>query len=778
MRMLRKIVLAVFLACSVTLTGQELQNKITGTVLEKGTNQAIELAGISILNETNRPIASTASNARGEFSVLIAPGTYTVKISFIGYKEIVLPQLAVLGDQQLATVYLEPDAQLLEAVDVNSEKSTLEYQLDKKVFNVGKDLVSKGGSATDLLNNVPSVSVGANGTVSLRGNSAVRILINGKPSVLTANNGLEQIPSENIEKVEVITNPSSKYDSEGTAGIINIVLKKNKNSGFSSSVQLTTGIPNNHALGYNGSYKNSKINLFSDLRYRYTTFLGNDSGLRTSGAGNSVSFLDQTVDRERNYKTLNIYIGGDYYINDWNTLTLSYYHRNNTTNNTIGYTFDYLNANRVPTQIIQAQEHYREPQKSNQIELNYIKNFADDKKKWTVNLQYDFWNDDENERISEQQVFPTATLKTLRSRDIESSKDFLFQTDYTVPTGEKSKIEVGAKGEIRNIDSDYEVVDNEVLIDSLNNVLHYRERIFGAYFQYAGAFKKLQYLAGIRAEHANTGSDDVLDQFNIDKKYTDLFPTLHLTYAFTEDFNLQFSYSRRIQRPGFWQLNAFGGIADRRNITIGNPDLDPMYTNSYEISTLIKWRSVTINPAVYHQFSTNFFEDQYRTNAEGVLISQQINSGRESRIGFELSLNYAPLKWLNLSGELNYYNFEQKGIYRVSDQAFTSRINARVKQKSWNFQSNFNYRGQQNSGQTFTEAQYWIDLGLGKDFWNEKATITLKADNILDSRVYKGLVTGDGYTSTFSSRSSGTRVYATFTYRFNRKKNEKERQPD
>lgn len=778
MRMLRKIVLAAFLACSVTLTGQELQNKITGTVLEKGTNQAIELAGISILNETNRPIASTASNARGEFTVLIAPGTYTVKISFIGYKEIVLPQLAVLGDQQLATVYLEPDAQLLEAVDVNSEKSTLEYQLDKKVFNVGKDLVSKGGSATDLLNNVPSVSVGANGTVSLRGNSAVRILINGKPSVLTANNGLEQIPSENIEKVEVITNPSSKYDSEGTAGIINIVLKKNKNSGFSSSVQLTTGIPNNHAIGYNGSYKNSKINLFSDLRYRYTTFLGNDSGLRTSGAGNSVSFLDQTTDRERNYKTLNIYIGGDYYINDWNTLTLSYYHRNNTTNNTIGYTFDYLDANRAPTQIIQAQERYREPQKSNQIELNYIKNFADDKKKWTVNLQYDFWNDDENERISEQQVFPTATLKTLRSRDIESSKDFLFQTDYTVPTGEKSKIEVGAKGEIRNIDSDYEVVDNDVLIDSLNNVLHYRERIFGAYFQYAGAFKKLQYLAGIRAEHANTGSDDVLDQFNIDKKYTDLFPTLHLTYAFTEDFNLQFSYSRRIQRPGFWQLNAFGGIADRRNITIGNPDLDPMYTNSYEISTLIKWRSVTINPAVYHQFSTNFFEDQYRTNAEGVLISQQINSGRESRIGFELSLNYAPLKWLNLSGELNYYNFEQKGIYRVSDQAFTSRINARVKQKSWNFQSNFNYRGQQNSGQTFTEAQYWIDLGLGKDFWNEKATITLKADNILDSRVYKGLVTGDGYTSTFSSRSSGTRVYATFTYRFNRKKNEKERQPD
>lgn len=774
----RRIILALLLVISTTLAGQEIQKiKISGKVLEKETNAAIEFASVSAFNSGDQPIANAATGANGEFALSVIPGNYTLKIAFIGYKDISIAGLSLQNDHVLPPVYMETDAMLLETVDVNAEKSTIEHQLDKKVFNVGKDLVSKGGSATDLLNNVPSVSVNTNGVVSLRGNSAVRILINGKPSVLTANNGLEQIPSENIEKVEVITNPSSKYDSEGTAGIINIVLKKNKNSGFSSSVQLTTGIPDNHALGYNGSYKNSKINLFSDLRYRYMTFLGNDSGLRTSYADNSVSFLDQTVDRERNNKTFNIYIGGDYYINEKNTLTLSYYYRNNTSRNKIDYTFDYLDANRVPTQIIEATERYREPQKANQIELNYVKNFENENKKLTFNLQYDFWNDDENEFITEQEKFPAALpVKTLKSRDIESSKDFLFQSDYTIPMGEKSKIELGAKGEIREIDSDYEVLDNAVMVDSLNNVLHYRERIFGAYVQYASAFRKLQYLLGLRAEHANTGSDDQLGQFNIDKKYTDLFPTAHLTYSFTDAFNLQLSYSRRIQRPRFWQLNPFGGIADRRNINIGNPDLDPMYTNSYELSTLVKWKSLTINPSVYHQFSTNLFEDQFYT-VDGILVSQQINSGNESRLGVELSLTYSPIKWLTLSGEVNYFSFEQKGIYRVSDQAFTSRLNARLKQKSWNFQANFNYRGQQNSGQTFTEAQYWLDLGIGKDFWNEKATVTLKGDNILDSRIYKGLVTGDDYTSAFRSQSSA-RVYATFTYRFNRKKNEKERQPE
>lgn len=777
---MKKIITMLFLAFSITLWSQEKTITITGKVLEKDTNLPLEFASISVSSTANNQISATATaNHEGIFSFSVQPGTYDLKVSFISFKNTAITNLELQSEQVLPAIYLEPDATILKAVDINSGKSTIEHQLDKKVFNVGNELVSKGGSATDILNNVPSVSVNANGVVSLRGNAAVRILINGKPSVLTSNNGLEQIPSENIEKVEVITNPSSKYDSEGTAGIINIVLKKNKNSGFGSSVQLTTGIPDNHALGTNVSYKTEKINFFSDLRYRQLKFLGNENSRRTSFDNGSISFLDGTVDRERTNRIFNIYIGGDYYINDKNTLTLSYYYRNNTSKNKVDYTFDYLDGNQSSTQIINASEKYREPQKANQIELNYVKNFENPNKKLTFNLQYDFWNDDENEWIAEQELFPVAlSVKTLKSRDIESSKDFLFQTDYTLPMGEKSKIEFGAKGEIRQINSDYEVYDNAVLIDSLNNLLQYRERIFGAYFQYGSAFRKLQYLLGLRVENANTGSDDALNKFNIDKKYTNLFPTAHFTYSFNEQFNLQLSYSRRIQRPQFWQLNPFGGIANRRNIFVGNPDLDPMYTNSYELSTLIIWKSVTVNPAIYHQFSTNLFEENYDTNPEGVLIEKQINSGKESRIGAELSLTYSPFKWLTVSGEMNYFTFRQKGVYKVSDQAFTSRLNNKIKYSSWNGQVNVNYQGGRKSGQTISEALCWVDMGIGKDLFKEKASITLKADNVFDSRISKGLITGENYTSSYYRRSAGARVYVSFVYRFNRKKTDKDRLPD
>ncbi|WP_310557144.1 outer membrane beta-barrel family protein [Flavobacterium sp.] len=778
-----KKLLLIFALCFANLFfAQETPKSISisGKVIEKKSKIPLEFATITFLNSSdNKVITGAITDNKGNFIVNVIPGKYTVKIEFIGLKNESIENLDLQNNQILPTIYLEENATELEAVEIKVEKSTIEHKLDKKVFNVGNDLISKGGNANDILNNVPSVNVTTEGVVSLRGNAGVRILINGKPSVLSSNNGLEQIPSENIEKVEVITNPSSKYDSEGTAGIINIVLKKNKMSGFGSSVQVTTGTPSNHALGYNVSYKNKKINLFSDIRYQYLDRLRDESTLRTNYLGNAIdSYLDGKVGRFRNNKTFNVYFGGDYYINDKNTLTLSYYYRNNTTRSTSDYEFNFLDTNKNFIKIINATESYREPQIANQIELNYIKTFDKEGKKFTINLQYDFWNDDENELIIEQEKFPLISSKTLKSRDIESSKDFLFQTDYTIPVNEKTKVEFGLKTEIRKINSDYQAFENNIAIDSLTNLLKYNERIFGAYFQYGSSFKKLQYQLGVRTEHSNTGSNDRINLFNINKKYTDFFPTAHFTYGFNDIFSLQLSYSRRISRPGFWQLNPFGGIADRRNIRIGNPDLNPVYTDSYEFGTLIKWKKFSINPSLYHQFSRNIFEDIRITNTNGNLVEQAINSGTESRLGGEISITYSPIKILTLSGEMNYYKFNQKGVFSVSDNAFTSRLNSRIKFSTWNFQTNFNYQGARNSGQVNAKSQYWVDFAMGKDIWKEKATITFRVDNVFDSRISQGVVKGTDYTLDYNFRNSLPRVSATFTYRFNRKKNEKERLPE
>lgn len=780
---MKKIVFITILLSFTTIYSQEIQKSITisGKVIEKKTATAIEFATITLINSSDgKVIVETITDGKGTYSFKITSGKYNIKAEFIGLESSTLENFDLQNDQVLPPFLLEEIPTQLETIEIQTEKTTIEHKLDKKVFNVGTDLVSKGGNAIDILNNVPSVSVNYNGAVSLRGNTGVRILINGKPSVLTANNGLEQIPAENIEKVEVITNPSSKYDSEGTAGIINIILKKNKSKGFGSSVQATAGIPDNYALGYNVNYKNKKINIFSDLRYRYINFLGKESSSRTIYDDNVIdSYLNGTVDRDRTNRTFTTYFGGDYYFNDKNMITLSYFYRNNTSRSTVDYAFNYLDENRNPERIANAKEAYKEPQTANQIELNYIKTFAKEGQKFTINLQYDFWNDDENESIVEQEIFPVSLpFRALKSRNIESSKDFLFQSDYSLPFNEKSKIEFGIKGEIRRINSDYQAYDNNVAIDSLNNLLHYDERIIGAYVQYGSSIKKLNYLLGLRIEDSNTGSNDRINQFNIDKKYTDFFPTAHFTYEFNDIFNVQLSYSRRISRPAFWQLNPFGGIADRRNIRIGNPDLDPVYTNSYELGTLIKWRKFIINPSLYHQFSRNIFEDIRITNPDGFLVEQAINSGTESRIGAEISISYSPLKWLTLNGEMNYYTFEQKGIFNVSDKNFTSKQSTRIKFSTWNFQTNLNYLGATSSGQYNSKSQYWFDLGMGKDIWNERATITLKADNIFDSRISKGLVRGNDYTLDYNFRSVGPRVYATFTYRLNRKKSDRDRLPE
>lgn len=777
---MKKFIIILIMGFSSIAAAQETVT-IIGKVIEEKTASPLEFATITFQDPTdNKVVAGTITDDKGNFILKTIAGNYTVKVEFIGLKSIILSNRELRTNQTLPTFLLQETETELETVEIKVEKSTIEHKLDKKVFNVGNDLVAKGGTANDILNNVPSVSVNSNGAVSLRGNTGVRILINGKPSVLTANNGLEQIPAENIEKVEVITNPSSKYDSEGTAGIINIVLKKNKSKGFGSSIQVTSGTPDNHALGYNVNYKNNKINLFSDLRYRYMNFLGEETSSRTIFNGTTVdSYLDGTIDRDRTNKTFTIYFGGDYYFNDKNMLTLSYFYRNNKAKNNVDYIFNYLDENRNPERTVNAFEDYKEPQVANQIELNYIKTFDQEGRKFTVNLQYDFWNDDENESIVEQEIFPTElAVRTLRSRDIESSKDFLFQSDYSIPLNEKSKIEFGIKGEIRRINSDYEVYDNNVSIDSLNNLLRYDERIIGAYFQYGSSIKKLSYLLGIRMENSNTGSDDQLNQFNISKKYTDFFPTAHFTYELNDIFNFQLSYSRRINRPAFWQLNPFGGIADRRNIRIGNPDLNPVYTDSYELGTLIKWKKFTFNPSLYHQFSRNTFEDIRITNPNGDLVEQAINLGTESRLGAEISISYSPLKWLTLTGETNYYHFEQNGIFTVSDRNFTARQNTRIKFSTWNFQTNFNYQGATRSGQVNAKSQYWVDFGMGKDIWKERATITFKADNIFDSRIAKGSVNGTDYALDYYFRNVGPRVYATFTYRLNRKKSDRDRLPD
>lgn len=782
---MKKIFLFILLSISVNLVAQSSKKiSITGTIVDKITNAPLEYA-TAILLKSNTIITGVSTNDKGEFNLSASRGSYTVRLEFIGYKSIELPIKNYVKNQQLGNIKLDEESSQLDEIEILAEKSTVEYKLDKKVFNVGKDLISKGGSVNDILNNVPSVTVDATGGVSLRGNSNVRILINGKPSVLTSNNGLEQIPAENIEKVEVSTNPSSKYGAEGTAGIINVILKRNKKSGFSSSIQLTTGSPVNNALNYNVNYKTEKFNIFSNLSHTNMRLPGTLDYFQTNIDNQTVvSSTKQHVGIERNYKMNNVYVGGDYYINDKNTLTFSYYFRSNVSNHNTDYTYDFLDSNNQIESTLMVTNNYKEPQKANQIEVNYVKTFEKPGQKFTANIQYDFWNDDENENITGKQIFPIVSVEnSLKSSDIESSKDLLFQADYALPIFDKSRLEMGVKGEIRRINSDYKVWDNAVLVDSLDNLLHYDEKIYGAYLQYGNREKKFQYSLGLRMEHSDTKSTDRKNIFFNHKKYTDLFPTVHLTYNFSDTNSIQFSYSKRITRPRFWQLNPFGGIADRNNVRYGNPDLNPMYTNSFEIGTLKRWNGFTINPSIYFQRSTNIFEMITYRNNNNTIITIPVNLGSENRYGAELVTTYSPYKWWRLSGDVNFYGFNQKGSYKninydSNNSTWTSRLNSTMKFTDFSIQSTVNYVGARTSGQTYTESVAWFNLGVTKDFLSDKMTLTVNANNLFNSRETRRFINGDNYALQVNSNNSQRRISATFIYRFNRSKKDHDRLPD
>jgi outer membrane receptor protein involved in Fe transport len=521
------------------------------------------------------------------------------------------------------------------------------------------------------------------------------------------------------------------------------------------------------------------------LSHTNSTYLGTLDYFQTNTNNqNIVSFTKQHVGAERNYKMSNLYVGGDYYINDMNTLTFSYYLRSNVTNQKSDYTYDFLDSNEQIERTLVARDNYREPQKANQIDINYVKTFEKPGKKFTANIQYEFWNDDENENIIRKQTFPTITAEnSIKSRNVESSKDLLFQSDYVLPIFEKSRLEMGVKGEIRRINSDYKVWNNAVLVDSLDNLLHYDEKIYGAYLQYGNREKKFQYSLGLRMEHSNTKSTDRKDVFFNHKKYTDLFPTAHLTYNFSDSNSLQFSYSKRITRPRFYQLNPFGGIADRNNIRVGNPDLNPMYTNSFEVGTLKRWRGFTINPSIYFQKSTNIFEMITYRNSDNVIVTIPVNLGSENRYGAELVSTYSPYKWWRLSADINFYGFHQKGNYRnigydTKNSTLTARLNSTMKFTDFSIQSTVNYVGAKTSGQTSTESLAWFNLGMSKDFLNDKMTLTLNANNLFNSRETRRFINGENYTLQANSDRSQRRISATLVYRFNRSKKEGNRLPD
>ncbi|MDQ1166052.1 outer membrane beta-barrel family protein [Flavobacterium sp. SORGH_AS_0622] len=774
-----KTLITSILILFISLSAVAQQADISGKVQNNITKEVIPYVTVSIQDRNSKTIAAGVTDDHGIFRFEGLPiGKMTIFFSYIGYQNYSMPLEITSGKPkiELGTISLYTDAVQLNAVEINGQKSSISLKLDKKVFEVGKDVLSQNGSAHDVLNGVPSVTVSPTGGISLRGNSGVLVLINGRQSGLTQSNSLDQIAADQIERVEVITNPSSRYDASGSAGIINIILKKNKKSGFSGQVRLVAGSPNDSRLNPSINFKSDKINIFSNFGTRSSDYVGLYTTNQSTMNNGMPNYLNHVQNEDRHDDGKLIYLGSDYYIDEHRTATAAFLKNATQDDDKTQLFYDYSSINNPKDSVLTREGKSLEKRDYNQLELNYTQTFKQPVKKWTIDLQYDWWNSDKNWNLATQRTYPDVlTYPGIRTRSIGNSKDLLIQSDFIQPIDTVSVVEIGVKTELRKVSSQFLAEQEQeniwTIYQDIDNDLNYTETISSAYAQYSNKARRFNYMLGLRTEFTKIAITDIKNTYNDDKKYNRLFPTVNLGYKF-EASTLQLNYSKRINRPSLYALYPFNELTDLNAQYIGNPDLNPSYTDVFELAFLKTWKKFTLNPSLYYQWESGYIQDfTYREN--DIFFTTPINIQHEIRSGIELSTLYNPLKWLQVNLEMNFYHFKQKGNYKEENldyegKTFTGRLSTQVKLPSkFSFQGRYNFRGAQQNAQTKNNALQSLDFGLSKTLLKDKATLVFDVSNAFDLRQNKSTTADTDYYIIRNSIPNAARYRLSFVYRFN-----------
>ncbi len=780
------------LAITLFLLGTVLtfsQHKITGKVLDKDTNQPLEYATVVLKNETNGTVTGGITTENGDFSIKVKKGIYEISIEFLGFEPVVFKSKNISSDTNLGTISLITDSNNLDAVEIIAEKSTVEIRLDKKIYNVGKDMTVKGGTAADVLANVPSVTVDIEGAVSLRGNENVRILINGKPSTFASGaDALKQLPADAIQKVEVITSPSARYDAEGTAGILNIVLRKGKALGFNGSFTLNTGIPTNFGASTNLNYRTNKVNYFTTIGYNYSDSPGNayfkNEYLQNNSSGR-FQIENRTYDRER--KDFNSRFGLEYFLTDNASLMGSILYRDSDRTTDTGIRMSTQDINHNEEAYKKRNELENEADEQVEFNFNFTQKFKTSGHKLTFDFKYEDSNDDELATITGRQTFPSIVNDTIeKTSNLEDQKRYLIQGDYVLPLGENAQFEAGFRSNMSNQETDYVLKretdpvasPGEFEIDQdVSNLFIYDEHVHALYSQYGNKFGKFSALLGLRMEISDITVKVHGTDLDAKKNYTELFPTLNLAYEINEDETLTLGYNRRVRRPRSWFINPFPSRASENNIFQGNPDLDPSYSNGVDLGYLKKWDKLTFNTSVYYNYSTDVFQFVRAADADDPTITRTSpkNIASEDRFGLEFSLNYSPFKWWKLNSNFNFFRITSDGKNVVPDSetnSWSTRLNSRVKLPAKiDWQTTFNYRGPRDDFQSTRKGIASVNLAFSKDILKDNGTLSLNVSDLFNSRKRISDTFIDGVTNSYSEFQWRERqIRLNFTYRLNQKK--------
>lgn len=783
---------------------------VSGRVLDQETNTPLEYATL-VLQSVEDPAKITGgiTDGEGRFEVAASPGKYNLRVEYISYKPYILADQDLNGSVDLGTIRLAIDATQLDAVEIVGEKTTVEVRLDKKIYNIGKDITTSGGNISDALNNIPSVTVDVEGAISLRGNENVRILINGKPSAMAgfgSTDALKQLPADAIERVEVITSPSARYDAEGTAGILNIVLKQHKTLGLNGSVTTSIGIPTASQVTTNLNLRTKKFNIFNTLGYSYREPPGNGYFDNTYVNG-EFSRIIEDRDIERRNSAFNANLGMEYFLTDRSSITGSVFGRFSDEQDATGNSSRRFVESTLDSRTFRG-EKQKEDDKSYQFSLNYTNNFNDTGHKLTADFQYSNDTEKITTTIDENMVFPENNILARENIfEIEEQNEYLIQADYVLPMGD-SQFEAGYRG---NFEQDI----NTFRLDSLNqdtglfetneelsNTFTYDENVNAIYAQYGNKFGEFSFLFGLRLENTQlkgkvdsdydlTALEESLGEevdLNFNKNYLGLFPTINLIYELGEEQNITLGYNRRINRPRGFFINPFPSRSSRTNIFQGNPDLDPAFANAFDLGYLKRWEKLTLTSSIYYQKETDSFEviqeETGELTSDGIRMirSIPINLSTNERIGAEIGAMYNPTKWLRLNSSFNFFQFESDGTfngvdYGTKNNSWFGRFSSKVTLPAKiDWQTNANYRGPRQTAQSESKGTFSIDLAFAKDILADNGTLSLNVNDLLNSRKRRSFTETEFFTSDSEFQWRERQITLSFVYRINQKKNNNEGQ--
>jgi outer membrane receptor protein involved in Fe transport len=803
---MKKIAFIIQLILCVNVAYAHNDGVVSGRVVDSKSRESLESVTVTIKEKDVAGEASIGINTdtNGRFTLKNLPyGNYILSVSSVGYKtfeqEITLTSTAkTIALKQIALV---EELELLDEVQVTAIGTQMKIDIDKKVFNVDQNIAAAGGSASEVLSNIPSVEVNTEGEVSLRGNSAVTIWINGKASGLSADNRaqiLEQMPAENIDKIEVITNPSAKYSPEGTAGIINIILKENRKAGYFGSFQAGVNSRGGYNFGLNYNYSSRKLDVYANLNQRSRVFTGGSNSSRLINGANT--FLNQIADMDGQHNNFFGRAGLTYHLTSKDHFTLNGFNMfgKGANDNVTNYTSN------IPGSYTQSER--RTSSNNNMLGGNVQLGYKHDFSKTSnidVTASYNKWGMDNEAVYTQTSIFANGVQTSSYQRQTGDIGPYNleFQLDYVATFGNNSKVEAGYKGTLGREDSPVETFsgnnkDDAVDTPELFNRFIYNQDIHALYSTYTGRFDKFGYQLGLRGEYSNIktrslGYEETDIPFHY-SDYFDLFPSVFLSYALPADNEIQVNYTRRITRPRGPQINSFKNITDSTNISFGNPDLLPEYANSFELNYIKSWRNHIFSLSGYYRSTDNIVQRISYLDGN-VMKSTFENIAGTSSSGTEFVLKNKLARFVDLTTTINMYYHRLDGFSYIPEGVATQEVKGIAQESfSWDakmianlvipklfsLQLTGDYRAKQLIAQGYRKANYSLDAGIRRVFGKFSAIVNVR--DIFDSRKWHTVTSGTGFSQDSKNWRGGRVLRLTVTYNFGNMKPERrpERRPE